>query len=132
MLVPSNPIGGWSVEKQQKGLLNYWRAIRRLLVDKDDEISVVFRTNGLELFHGASQTVFVHLANRQDFKEDTIIALLTHAFDNLPTEYLGMGQPQFWYRGATASGINRAAIRKYAHAMAAAINTPQNNEEVIF
>src|SRR5207248_6094645 len=52
VLVPSNPVGGvtWSVEKQQKVLLNYWRAIKRLLVDKDDEISVVFRTNGLELF----------------------------------------------------------------------------------
>ncbi|WP_158750957.1 DGQHR domain-containing protein [Acidobacterium sp. S8] len=55
VLVPSNPVGGpaWTVEKQQKVLLNYWRAIKRLLVDKDNEISVVFRTNGLELFHGA-------------------------------------------------------------------------------
>jgi hypothetical protein len=106
VLVPSNPIGGpaWSVEKQQKVLLNYWRAIKRLLVDKEDEISVVFRTNGLELFHGASPAVFLHLANRQDFKEETIVSLLTHAFDNLPTDFIGMAQPGFWYRGGTASG----------------------------
>jgi DGQHR domain-containing protein len=134
VLVPSNPIGGpsWSVEKQQKVLLNYWRAINKLLVDKDGEVSVVFRTNGLELFHGASPTVFLHLANRQDYKEETVVSLLQHAFDNLSSDFFGVGQPQFWYRGATASGINRAALRKYAHAMAAAINTPQNSGEAVF
>jgi DGQHR domain-containing protein len=127
VLVPSNPVAGpaWTVEKQQKVLLNYWRAIKRLLVDSEEQVSVVFRTNGLELFHGASPAVFLHLANRQDFKEETIVALLAHAFDNLPTEYLGMGQPQFWHRGSTASGLNRAAIRKYANSLAAAVNVPQ-------
>jgi hypothetical protein len=134
VLVPSNPVGGvsWTVEKQQKVLLNYWRAIKRLLVDKDDEISVVFRTNGLELFHGASPAIFLHLANRQDYKEETIVSLLTHAFDNLPTEFLGMAQPAFWYRGSTASGINRAAIRKFANALAAAINVPQDSGDAVF
>jgi hypothetical protein len=73
----------------------------------------------LELFHGASPAVFLHLANRQDFKEETIVALLTHAFDNLPTEFLGMAQPSFWHRVFTASGPNRAAIRKHANALAA-------------
>lgn len=134
VLVPSNPLGGpaWSADKQQKALLNYWRAIEELLVDRDDEISVVFRTNGLELFHGASAAVFLHLANRQDFKESTIVTLLKHAFENLPSEYLGMGQPAFWYRGSTASGLNRAAIRKYANALAAAINVPQTPGEPEF
>jgi DGQHR domain-containing protein len=134
VLVPSNPVGGaaWTVERQQKVLLNYWRAIKRPLVDKDDEISVVFRTNGLELFHGASPAVFLHLANRQDYKEETIVSLLTHAFDNLPTDFLGMGQPPFWYRGGTASGINRAGIRKYANALAAAINVPQDSGDAVF
>jgi hypothetical protein len=134
VLVPSNPIGGpaWTVEKQQKVLLNYWRAIKLLLVDNDEVVSVVFRTNGLELFHGASPAVFLHLANRQDFKESTIVSLLTHAFENLPTEFLGMGQPQFWHRGSTASGINRASIRKYANALAAAINVPQDSGEPQF
>jgi DGQHR domain-containing protein len=134
VLVPSNPVGGpaWTVEKQQKVLLNYWCAIRGLLVDNEVEISVVFRTNGLELFHGASPAVFLHLANRQDYKEATIVSLLTHAFDNLPTEFLGMAQPGFWHRGSTASGINRAAIRKYANALAAAINVPQNSGDAVF
>jgi hypothetical protein len=132
ILVPSNPIANWPVEKQQKVLLNYWTAIAALLVDRGDKVSVIFKTNGMELFHAASPTVFLHLANRQDFKEETIKGLLSHAFENLPAEYLGMGQPQFWHRGETASGINRAAIRKYAHALAAAIHTPASAGDPVF
>lgn len=134
VLVPSNAITGptMTLERQQKVLLNYWRAIKTLLVDNDQVVSVAFRTNGLELFHGASPAVFLHLANRQDFKEDTIKSLLSHAFDNLPSEFLGMGQPQFWHRGSTASGLNRAAIRKYANSLAAAINVPQVSGDPVF
>ena len=76
--------------------------------------------------------MFLHLANRQDFKEETIVSLLTHAFDNLPTDFLGMAHAPFWYRGGTASGISRAGIRKYANALAAAINVPQNSGDAVF
>ena len=134
ILVPSNPISGttWTVDKQQKILMNYWAAISELLVDRDDEVSVVFRTNGMHLFHAASPTVFLHLANKQDFKQSTIKSLLTHGFENLPTEFLAMGQPQFWHRGDTASGMNQAALRKYAQALSAAINTQSHSGEVAF
>ena len=132
VLVPSSPISGpaWTVDKQQKALLNYWTAISHVLADGDDEVTVLFKTNGLHLFHAASPAVFLHLANRQDFKHDTIVALLKHGFDNLPTEFLGMAQPQFWHRGDTASGLNLAALRKYAQALAAAINTQTEPGEI--
>ncbi len=134
VLVPSNPIAGptWPVEKQQKVLMNYWAVISTLLVDRDDEVSVVFKTNGLHLFHAASPAVFLHLANRQDFKQETIRDLLRHGFENLAAEFLGMAQPQFWYRGATASGLNQAALRKYAMALSTAINTPVNGGSMQF
>ena len=134
ILVPSNPLGGvaWTAEKQQKVLINYWRAIKHLLVDRDDEMSVVFRTTGLEVFHGASPAVFLHLANRQDYKEETIISLLTHAFENLPPEFLGMAQPGFRHRSSTASGINSGAARKYSNALATAINVPQGSGDPVF
>lgn len=122
VLVPSNPISDEAVEKQQKILRNYWGAISELLTGSDDEKSVVFRTNGLYLFHAASPTVFLHLANLRDFKQETIKAVLTHGFENLPSEFLGMAQPQFWHRGSDASGLNQAALRKYAQAFSAAIN----------
>ena len=120
----------WTVDKQQKALLNYWAAISHVLADGDDEVTVLFKTNGLHLFHAVSPAVFLHLANRQDFKHDTIVALLKHGFDNLPTEFFGMAQPQFWHRGDTASGLNQAALRKYAQALAAAINTQTEPGEI--
>jgi hypothetical protein len=51
VLTPSNPIAGeqWSVDKQRKVLVNYWRAIRDLLVELNDETSVIFKTNGLQV-----------------------------------------------------------------------------------
>ena len=110
--------------------MNYWAAISHVLADGDDEVTVLFKTNGLHLFHAASPAVFLHLANRQDFKHDTIVALLKHGFDNLPTEFFGMAQPQFWHRGDTASGLNQAALRKYAQALAAAINTQTEPGEI--
>lgn len=132
VLVPSNPISGpaWSVEKQQKILLNYWAAISHILADRDDDVTVLFKTNGLHLFHAASPAIFLHLANQQDFKQETIIKLLRHGFDNLPADYLGMAQPQFWHRGETASGLNQAALRKYAQALAAAINIKADVGEI--
>jgi hypothetical protein len=75
--------------------------------------------------------VFLHLANQRDFKQDTIRHVLHRGFENLPADFLAMASPQFWHRGEGASGMNQAAIRKYAHALAAAINTPQNTSSDI-
>jgi DGQHR domain-containing protein len=133
VLVPSNPISGptWTLDRQQKVLLNYWAAISQLLAASDSQVTVLFKTNGLHLFHAASPAVFLHLANLQDFKQETIVNLLKHGFEHLPSEYLGMAQPQFWRRGDTASGLNQSALRKYAQALAAAINT-QGSVEIQF
>lgn len=132
ILVPSNPISGpgWEVDRQQKVLKNYWAVISSLLVDDDEHASVVFKTTGLQLFHAASPTVFLHLANRRDFKQETIRAVLEHGFENMPTEYLAMTSPQFWHRGGAASGLNQAAVRKYSQALSTAINASKSNDEV--
>jgi hypothetical protein len=102
--------------------VNYWRAISQKLVDEDNTASVIFKTNGLLLFHSASPAIFVHLANIKRFKVEDIEQLLKRAFENLPTEYVGVSSPAFWKRGSTASGLNAAAVRKYAAAIAAGVN----------
>ena len=53
-------------------LANYWRAISKMLVESDDETSVIFKTNGLQMFHSASPAIFLHLANLKDFKTETV------------------------------------------------------------
>lgn len=131
ILTPSNPISGeqWTGDRQRKVLVNYWRAIRDLLVEPEDETSVIFKTNGLHMFHSASPAIFLHLANLKDFKTEAILKLLTYAFENLPTEYIGVSSPLFWKRGSTASGLNQAAIRKYATALSTAIHSQPGNTD---
>ena len=89
---------------------------------KSAEYVLIFKTNGLQLFHSASPAIFLHLSNQQDFKTEAIKKLLERAFSNLSTEYISVSSPAFWKRGSTASGINQAAIRKYATALATAIH----------
>jgi DGQHR domain-containing protein len=131
ILVPSNPISAFETDKLQRILKNYWAVVRDLLIDDDDVASVLFKTSGLDLFHVVSPTVFLHLANQMDFKQETIREVLQLGFDNLPADFLAMSTPEFWHRGQGASGMNQAAIRKYANALAAAINTPQNASEML-
>lgn len=130
VLTPSNPISGehWSTDRQKKVLANYWRAISNLLVEPGDETSVIFKTNGLHMFHSASPAIFLHLANLRDFKTETVEALMKRAFENLPAEYIGVSTPVFWKRGSTASGLNQAAIRKYATALSTATHSQPGSE----
>ena len=130
ILTPSNPISGeqWTTDKQKKVLANYWRAINNLLVEPNDDKSVIFKTNGLDMFHSASPAIFLHLANLKDFKTETVEALLKRAFENLPVEYIGVSTPVFWKRGSTASGINQASIRKYATALSTAMHSQPGSD----
>ena len=107
-------------------LLNYWKAVIELLVDGSETPTVIFKTNGVELFHTVSPTVFTHLATKSDFKKDTIKALLKHGFKNLPPEHIGVSLPEWWHRGGGASGLNRGAIGKLASALSFAINVQDN------
>jgi hypothetical protein len=109
--------------------VNYWRAIRDLLVEAGDDTSVIFKTNGLHMFHSASPAIFLHLANLKDFKTETVQKLLVHAFENLPTEYIGVSTAAFWKRGGTASGLNQAAIRKYATALSTAVHSQPGSSD---
>lgn len=124
VLTPTNPISGpnWDADKQKKVLANYWKAITDLLVEPGDDSSVIFKTNGLHLFHGISPAIFTRLANDRTFTVEAIAGLLRHAFENLPTEFIAVSSPAFWKRGAQASGLNQAAIRKYATAVATAMH----------
>lgn len=130
VLTPSNPIAGenWTADRQKKVLENYWRAIGNMLVEDDDDTSVIFKTNGLHMFHSSSPAIFLHLANARDFKTEAVETVLRRAFDNLPVEYIGVSTPEFWKRGSTASGLNQAAIRKYATALSAAVNSQPGSE----
>ena len=118
----SNPV--WDGNRPMI-LMNYWKAIAELLVSAPETETVIFKTNGVELFHTVSPTVFTHLATKSDFKTDTIKVLLKRGF-NLPPEHIGMSHSEWWHRGGAASGLNRGAIGKLANALSLAMNVQDN------
>lgn len=119
----SNPV--WDGNRPMI-LSNYWRAIAELLIDDEDAPSVLYKTNGVDLFHITSATVFTHLAARQDFTKDAIKALLQHGFDNLAGDTVALSHPEFWRRGGLAGEMNSGAIRKLATALSHAVNVQDN------
>jgi hypothetical protein len=96
------------------------------LVDGPNVQSVIFKTNGVDLFHIASATVFTHLAARGDFKKGTMKGLLQRGFANLPPENIGLSHPEFWHRGGAAGEMNSGAIRKVAMTLSHALNVQGN------
>ncbi len=106
---------------RNKILLNYWISLRNLLVPSDDRNSVLFKTNGINIFHFISPTVFSQLFNLKDFRVETIEHLLRSAFDRLSDEYVGISDPSWWKKGSVASSLNSSSIRKFASALNQAI-----------
>ena len=124
----SNPV--WDLSRSMI-LANYWKAIVELLVDEDSTMpSVIYKTTGVDLFHIVSATVFTRLAVKNDFKKDTIKALLQNGFSNLPDENIAMSHPEWWHRGGVASGLNSAAVRKLANSLSHSFNVQDNASSV--
>lgn len=101
ILSSSHPVAAVSdIERRNKILKNYWRAVDDLLVDPNAVVgSIIFKTIGLELFCIVSQTVFTRLFANGDFRVETIKSVLKQGFDNLPNEYLGVQHPEWWQSG---------------------------------
>ena len=130
----NNPLSNsvWDLNRPMI-LVNYWKAIVELLVDENAAVpSVIYKTTGVDLFHIVSATVFTRLAARNDFKKDTIKALLQSGFANLPDENIAMSHPEWWQRGGVASGLNSAAVRKLANALSHSLNVQENAGSVSF
>ena len=124
----NNPLSNsvWDLNRPMI-LVNYWKAIVELLVDENAAVpSVIYKTTGVDVFHIVSATVFTRLAARNDFKKDTIKALLQSGFANLPDENVAMSHPEWWQRGGVASGLNSAAVRKLANALSHSLNVQEN------
>ncbi len=128
----NNPLADASFdEKRPQMLSNYWKAIVELLVDSDSsKSSVIFKTNGVDLFDISSATVFLYLANRRDLTKNTIREVLKRGFANLSGENIGMSSPEWWQRGNKASDLNSAGVRKLANALSLAINVQDGVGEI--
>ena len=120
----SNPV--WD-EKRPMILLNYWKAITDLLVDRDEETpTTIFKTSGVDLFHIVSATVFTQAASQQNFTVEAMRETLRRGLSNLPDDTIALSHPDWWLRGGQASGLNSAGVRKLASSLSHALNVRDN------
>lgn len=128
ILSANNPIMRTDdMQKRNKILKNYWNAISNIL-NREGVLdnSALYKTIGLDLFNQVSPAVFSQLFLNKDFKVDTIELLLKKAFDKLDSEHVKMSLTEFWKKGNDASGLNQAAIRKYASELNKSIAISKN------
>jgi DGQHR domain-containing protein len=123
VLTANNPLNAErDFERQKRIFLNYWKAVASLLDDGNS--SVLYKYNGVELFCKFSIPFFMKLQVNGSFTVQSQTELLKACFENVDGEYTGVGHPEWWASGSTASGLNAGALNKVAGAMGAALNRP--------
>lgn len=128
ILVANNPVVNIeSEDRQHKIFSNYWRAITNIL--GDEEPTVLFKYNGVELFCKFCVPFFGKMVNMPDFKVATMQNLLQEAFDNVSGEAAGVGHTDFWVKGGTASGLNAGALSKISTEMVKALHKPVSSQK---
>lgn len=126
ILTANNPISVLNdFDTEKRIFLNYWKAIVDIIHGEnidDENTSVLYKYNGVQLFCQFSISLFIKLQESGNYKVDTIKSLLRDCFENVEGDYAGVGHSQWWTRGGTASGLNTAAIRRVAHEMTKALH----------
>ena len=121
VLTASNPLTALrDFDKERRIFLNYWKAIAELLDDGGD--SVLYKYNGVELFCKFSMPFFMKLQDKGSFTVMTMKDLLHTCFENVEGDYAGVGHPDWWATGGTASFLNAGAINQVAQALSIALN----------
>jgi len=128
VLVANNPVFNTEKEdRQHKIFLNYWKCITNIL--GQEEPTVLFKYNGVELFCKFCVPFFSKMVNMPDYKVSTMQCLMEHVFENVSGDGIGVGHTDFWVKGATASGLNTGALSKINTEMVKALHQPIDIEE---
>lgn len=123
ILVANNPVFNMeNEERQHKIFSNYWKAITNIL--GDEEPTVLFKYNGVELFSKFCVPFFNKMVNMPDYKVSTMQSLLDQVFENIEGDATGVGHTDFWVKGGTASGLNTGALSKINTEMIKALHKP--------
>jgi DGQHR domain-containing protein len=123
ILVANNPVFNTEKEdRQHKIFANYWKAITNIL--GDEEPTVLFKYNGVELFCKFCVPFFNKMVNMPDYKVSTMQTLLELVFENVDGDAAGVGHTDFWVKGGTASGLNTGALSKINTEMVRTLHKP--------
>jgi len=124
VLVDDNPIPKLEPDRQYSIFLNYWIAITNII--GNEEPSVLFKYNGVELFCKFCVPFFNKIINLANYKISTMQSLLENVFENAEGSALGVGHTDFWVKRGTASGLNAAALSKINSELVKALHTSFN------
>jgi DGQHR domain-containing protein len=120
ILVANNPVFNTEKEdRQHRIFLNYWKAITNIL--GDNEPTVLFKYNGVELFCKFCVPFFNKMVNMPNYKVSTMQTLLERVFENVEGDGAGVGHTDFWVKSGTASGLNTGALSKINSEMVKAL-----------
>lgn len=128
VLVANNPVTISSEEKQHQIFLNYWTAITNII--GNDEPTVLFKYNGVELFCKFSIPFFSKMINMPNFKVSSMETVLSQTFDNMEGDYAGVGHTEFWVKGGKASFLNSGAINVINNDMVKALHKSNQQKEI--
>lgn len=121
VLVANNPVINTEKEdKQLRIFMNYWKAITNII--GNNEPTVLFKYNGVELFCKFCVPFFNKMVNMSDYKVITMQTLLEQVFDNVAGDGAGVGHTDFWVKSGTASGLNTGALSKINSEMVKALH----------
>ena len=121
ILVANNPVFNTEKEERQHRIfLNYWKAITNII--GDEEPTVLFKYNGVELFSKFCVPFFSKMVNMPDYKVSTMQSLFEQVFENVEGDATGVGHTDFWVKGGTASGLNTGALSKINSEMIKALH----------
>ena len=100
-------------------MLNYFRAVDELLVEQSHRDDTrLYNNNGIYFLCQISKWTFQHIYNSPDadFTVPSIRSVILGAFGGLETDYLGVGQKDWWLPSPTAPALNRGTADAFADA----------------
>jgi len=129
ILVDDNPIPKIEPERQYNIFLNYWKAITNII--GNEEPSVLFKYNGVELFCKFCVPFFNRMVNMPNYTVQTMQTLLESVFENVEGEAVGVGHVDFWAKGGKAGGLNAGPLSRINSEMVKALHVSSSAEKEI-
>lgn len=114
LLPDVHPLNKLPSEKRIDILINFWKAVDKILVDDPHGKPTVFRQTALEFFHRISTPVIANLAEGKTYTVDRIEECIRSAQDYLPPAEAGILSPEYWESGGLAGQQNRGGMERLA------------------
>ena len=121
-------------EKMNHIILNYFRAVDDILVGPiHRDKTRLYNNNGLYYLAHISKWTFQRIYNipspSPDFTVASISRVINDAIANLESDYLGIGERDWWLPSPTAPALNRQTADIFADAYQRAIQVSRQNKQ---